>query len=75
MDFFHDVAYRNTNRAMDILSMHTSIRPETPDELADGLKGTLRNLRDQEKEPFLSSLVEAHPDYELFMDSIQPNSQ
>lgn len=74
-DFFHDVAYRNPGKAMDILSMHTRVRPESQDDLADGLRGTLRNLRVAEKEPFLSALVSAHPDYDLFMDSIQPNSQ
>jgi hypothetical protein len=73
MDFFRTVAYDNPSRAMDILSMHTRAIPDTPEELADGLKGTMRNLRHGEKEEFLRALTEIHPDYELFRETIEPN--
>jgi hypothetical protein len=75
MDIFENIAHNNPDRAINLLGRHTRFIPESPQELADGLRGTMRNLRWSEKEEFLRELREAHPDYDLFMDAIEPNYQ
>ena len=66
MDPFQYVAYNNSRGALDLLSKHSRLRVRNEKELADALKSVYGNLRIEEKEDFLISLRDIHPDQDLF---------
>lgn len=66
MDPFQYVAYNNSKGALDLLSKHSRLRVRNEKELADALKSVYGNLRIEDKEDFLISLRDIHPDQDLF---------
>jgi hypothetical protein len=75
MDTFDIVALNKTREASDLLARHSRFRAHDPEQIALGLRSVYKNLRLEEKEDFLRSLADIHPDYDLFQDifSGEPN--
>lgn len=66
MDIFSYVAQGNPEEALELLSVHSKVRPRNKKELAEGLKKVYKNMSiDGEKEAFLFELGEIHPDKEI----------
>ena len=70
MDFYDYISAANTNEALAIFKGYSQTRVTNPEELSDGLRSVMRNLRNDEKQDFLSKLANAHPDFELMESTI-----
>jgi len=65
MDIFTYTAYKNSDDALALAREHSKMRVRDENELATLLRGVYKNLRVEEKEPFLLKMAEIHPDREL----------
>jgi len=69
MDIYTYTAYKNSDGALALAREYSKMRVRDPRELADLLRAVYKNLRVEEKEPFLLKLAEIHPDRELISES------
>ena len=65
MDIFTYTAYKNSDDAIALAREHSKMRVRDENELASLLRAVYKNLRVEEKEPFLLRMAEIHPDREL----------
>jgi len=69
MDLFDYVAYSDPKKALEVYREYSRIRVRDEEELSDGLRAVMKNLRMEEKEAFLTKLAMIHPDREMLLET------